>query len=137
MSLLREPICLGPEGNDQQGEIPAEAAEQQNRGPVVGHLMEYPPAVGRLKHLLESGHPGQGDDVHWQQLNLRIVRSDENVLWSLAAHGVPVVLCRKQWCARYGHSTFGEMIISPGGSGSARSCEVAVEVLSPQAASGW
>ncbi|HTR89401.1 MAG TPA: Gfo/Idh/MocA family oxidoreductase, partial [Solirubrobacteraceae bacterium] len=59
---------------------------------MVGHLLEYHPAVERLKGLLASGELGDLYYVYGNRLNLGKLRADENALWSLGAHDVSVVL---------------------------------------------
>ncbi len=68
-------------------------AEESGRTLMVGHLLEYHPAVRELKALIESGE--LGDRIYYiygHRLNLGKLRADENALWSLGAHDVSVVL---------------------------------------------
>ena len=59
---------------------------------MVGHLLEYHPAVDRLKALLDEGELGELYYVYGNRLNLGKLRADENALWSLGAHDVSVIL---------------------------------------------
>jgi predicted dehydrogenase len=59
---------------------------------MVGHLLEYHPAVGRLKALIDDEELGALRYVYGNRLNLGKLRADENALWSLGAHDVSVVL---------------------------------------------
>ncbi|HEY2141327.1 MAG TPA: Gfo/Idh/MocA family oxidoreductase [Solirubrobacteraceae bacterium] len=59
---------------------------------MVGHLLEYHPAVDRLKELIAGEELGDLYYVYGNRLNLGKLRSDENALWSLGAHDVSVVL---------------------------------------------
>ncbi|HEV7527630.1 MAG TPA: Gfo/Idh/MocA family oxidoreductase [Solirubrobacteraceae bacterium] len=68
------------------------AAESANRLLMVGHLLEYHPAVARLKQLVDDGELGQLYYLYGNRLNLGKLRADENALWSLGAHDVSVVL---------------------------------------------
>ena len=52
----------------------------------VGHLMLFHPAVQHLKEMIDHGELGDIYYLYCQRLNLGIVRSDENALWSLAPH---------------------------------------------------
>ncbi len=74
------------------GERAVEAAERADRTLMVGHLLEYHPAVIRLKELLDGGELGELYYVYGNRLNLGVLREDENALWSLGAHDVSVVL---------------------------------------------
>jgi predicted dehydrogenase len=59
---------------------------------MVGHLLEYHPAVARLKELLDSEELGELFYIYGNRLNLGQLRKDENALWSLGAHDVSVAL---------------------------------------------
>ena len=74
------------------GERAVAAARAAGRTLMVGHLLEYHPAVERLKGLLRTGELGNLYYVYGNRLNLGKLRADENALWSLGAHDVSVVL---------------------------------------------
>jgi predicted dehydrogenase len=59
---------------------------------MVGHLLEYHPAVDRLKQLIDADELGTLYYIYTNRLNLGQLRADENALWSLGAHDVSVVL---------------------------------------------
>jgi predicted dehydrogenase len=59
---------------------------------MVGHLLEYHPAVARLKELIDGQELGRLYYIYGNRLNLGKLRADENALWSLGAHDVSVVL---------------------------------------------
>ncbi len=84
------------------------AAERAGRVLMVGHLLEYHPAVDRLKALLDEGELGQLYYVYGNRLNLGKLRADENALWSLGAHDVSVILHligeEPEECAAHGRS---------------------------------
>jgi predicted dehydrogenase len=67
-------------------------AEEEGRILMVGHLLEYHPAVGRLKKMVTSGELGEIYYVYHQRVNLGTVRNDENALWSFAPHDVSTLL---------------------------------------------
>jgi predicted dehydrogenase len=69
-----------------------EAARSAGRILMVGHLLEYHPAVDRLKELIDAGELGTLYYLYGNRLNLGVLREDENALWSLGAHDVSVVL---------------------------------------------
>ena len=68
------------------------AAEEAGKTLMVGHLLEYHPAVDRLKELLDGGELGGLYYIYGNRLNLGKLRADENALWSLGAHDVSVAL---------------------------------------------
>jgi len=57
---------------------------------MVGHLLEYHPAVGYMKEAIASGTVGRALYLYFQRVNLGIVRKAENAWWSLAPHDVSV-----------------------------------------------
>lgn len=68
------------------------AAREAGRVLMVGHLLEYHPAVARLKELIDSDELGGLFYIYGNRLNLGKLRADENALWSLGAHDVSVAL---------------------------------------------
>jgi predicted dehydrogenase len=68
------------------------AAEQAGKVLMVGHLLEYHPALVKLKELVDAGELGSLYYLYGNRVNLGKLRSDENALWSLGAHDVSVVL---------------------------------------------
>ncbi len=73
-------------------QLAVDAAARAGTTLMVGHLLEYHPAVHRLRELLDSDELGQLYYVYGNRLNLGKLRADENALWSLGAHDVSVVL---------------------------------------------
>jgi predicted dehydrogenase len=78
--------------SEQQAADAVAAARESGKTLMVGHLLEYHPAVTRLKELIDSGELGSLYYVYGNRLNLGQLRADENALWSLGAHDVSVVL---------------------------------------------
>jgi UDP-2-acetamido-3-amino-2,3-dideoxy-glucuronate N-acetyltransferase len=70
----------------------AEAAERAQLTLMVGHLLEYHPAVLRLRELLVAGHFGKLQYIYSNRLNFGKIRTEENALWSFAPHDVAVLL---------------------------------------------
>ncbi len=68
------------------------AARAAGRVLMVGHLLEYHPAVATLKGIADAGDLGDIHYIYSNRLNLGKLRADENALWSLGAHDVSVVL---------------------------------------------
>jgi predicted dehydrogenase len=68
------------------------AAADAGRILMVGHLLEYHPAVTRLKQLIDERELGELYYIYGNRLNLGQLRRDENALWSLGAHDVSVAL---------------------------------------------
>jgi predicted dehydrogenase len=59
---------------------------------MPGHLLLYHPAVEHLKKLIDAGELGDVLCVYGNRVNLGIVRSNENALWSLGVHDLSVIL---------------------------------------------
>jgi predicted dehydrogenase len=76
----------------REAERAVAAAQEAGRTLMVGHLLEYHPAVRRLKELVDGGELGPLYYLYGNRLNLGKLRADENALWSLGAHDVSVVL---------------------------------------------
>jgi predicted dehydrogenase len=68
------------------------AQRESGRVLMVGHLLQYHPAIHRLKEIADSGELGDIRYIYGNRLNLGKLRTDENALWSLGAHDVSVVL---------------------------------------------
>jgi UDP-2-acetamido-3-amino-2,3-dideoxy-glucuronate N-acetyltransferase len=67
-------------------------AEHEQRILMVGHLLEFHPAITRLQELIEEGELGRLEYVYSNRLNLGKVRREENALWSFAPHDISVIL---------------------------------------------
>lgn len=59
---------------------------------MVGHLLEYHPAITRLQQLIAAGELGRIEYIYSNRLNLGKVRREENALWSFAPHDISVIL---------------------------------------------
>jgi UDP-2-acetamido-3-amino-2,3-dideoxy-glucuronate N-acetyltransferase len=67
-------------------------ARKKKRVLMVGHILEYHPAVLKLKELLDAGELGEIHYVYSNRANLGKVRHEENILWSFAPHDISVIL---------------------------------------------
>jgi predicted dehydrogenase len=67
-------------------------ADDGGRVLMPGHLLLYHPAVLKLKELVDTGELGDVLCVYGNRVNLGIVRSNENALWSLGVHDLSVIL---------------------------------------------
>ena len=59
---------------------------------MVGHLLDYHPAITRLAELIEEGALGRIEYIYSNRLNMGKVRREENALWSFAPHDISVIL---------------------------------------------
>lgn len=85
---VEKPMTLRADHAEELNEL----AEQNGRKLMVGHLLEYHPAVDFMKRSIESGELGEVHYMYCQRLNLGVVRSQENAFWSLAPHDISVIL---------------------------------------------
>lgn len=69
-----------------------ERAERAERILMVGHLLEYHPAILKLQELIRAGELGKIRYVISNRLNLGKIRTEENALWSFAPHDIAVIL---------------------------------------------
>jgi predicted dehydrogenase len=67
-------------------------AETHQRILMVGHILEYHPAILTLRSLISSGELGKIQYIYSNRLNLGKVRREENILWSFAPHDIAVIL---------------------------------------------
>jgi predicted dehydrogenase len=86
--FVEKPLAL----TVKEGEALVEVAAQQRRILMVGHLLEYHPAIERLRTLVSGGELGKVQYVYSTRLNLGRIRTEENALWSFAPHDLSVIL---------------------------------------------
>jgi predicted dehydrogenase len=67
-------------------------AAANDRVLMPGHLLLYHPGVLKLKELIDGGELGEVLCVYGNRVNLGIVRTNENALWSLGVHDLSVIL---------------------------------------------
>jgi predicted dehydrogenase len=67
-------------------------AKRKGRILMVGHVLEYHPAVLKLRELISAGELGKVRYIYSNRLSLGKVRREENILWSFAPHDIAVVL---------------------------------------------
>ena len=67
-------------------------ASERRRILMVGHVLEYHPAVLKLLDLISEGEIGDVRYAYSNRLSLGKVRREENILWSFAPHDIAVIL---------------------------------------------
>jgi len=67
-----------------------ELADARGLKLMVGHLLEYHPAVEYMKDAIRTHGVGEPLYLYFQRVNLGIVRREENAWWSLAPHDISV-----------------------------------------------
>jgi predicted dehydrogenase len=86
--MVEKPLALTYE----QGARLVRLAGERERILMVGHVLEYHPAVVRLVELVQAGELGKVHYIYSNRLSLGKVRREENILWSFAPHDVAVIL---------------------------------------------
>ena len=86
--FVEKPLTL----HCQEAQALTELAENHKRILMVGHLLEFHPAIIRLQELIRAGELGRLEYIYSNRLNLGKVRREENALWSFAPHDISVIL---------------------------------------------
>jgi len=85
-TYIEKPLTL----SSSDAKALVDLAKAKKRKLMVGHLLEYHPAVNYIKDMLKEGTFGTPLYLYFQRLNLGIVRKNENAWWSLAPHDISV-----------------------------------------------
>ena len=86
--FVEKPLAL----KEQEGISLHELAKERGKVLMVGHLLQYHPAVVKLKQLVSEGDLGRIQYIYSNRLNLGKIRREENILWSFAPHDISVIL---------------------------------------------
>jgi UDP-2-acetamido-3-amino-2,3-dideoxy-glucuronate N-acetyltransferase len=76
----------------KQGEELIRLSAERKLVLMVGHILQYHPAVIKLKSLIQSEAMGQIQYIYSNRLNIGKIRTEENILWSFAPHDISVIL---------------------------------------------
>lgn len=85
--FVEKPLAL----HHVEGEELVERAEAAGVVLMIGHILEYHPAVALLKDIVQRGELGRVLYIYSNRLNLGKVRQEENILWSFAPHDISVI----------------------------------------------
>ena len=69
-----------------------EAARDNDRILMVGHLLRYHPAIEKILELMRESVLGRIDYIYSNRLSMGKIRQEENALWSFAPHDISVIL---------------------------------------------
>jgi UDP-2-acetamido-3-amino-2,3-dideoxy-glucuronate N-acetyltransferase len=86
--FVEKPLAL----NAAEGAELVEMAGSVGRILMVGHILQYHPAVRALKALIREGSLGRLQYLYSNRLNIGKIRTEENILWSFAPHDISVML---------------------------------------------
>ena len=85
---VEKPLCL----DEMQAQKAIDIASRLGLTLMVGHLLWYHPMVNEVKRLVQSGELGALRYLYSNRLNMGLLRSEENVLWSFAPHDISMIL---------------------------------------------
>lgn len=86
--FVEKPLSL----NVNEGRELLEISKKQGNILMVGHILQYHPAVLKLQDLIKKGELGKIRYIYSNRLNLGKFRTEENILWSFAPHDISVIL---------------------------------------------
>lgn len=86
--FVEKPLAI----NTADGKELVELAKKEGRILMVGHILQYHPAVIKLKEMISSGTLGKIQYIYSNRLNIGKLRTEENILWSFAPHDISVIL---------------------------------------------
>jgi len=86
--FVEKPLAL----RSAEGEELVRLAAEQARILMVGHILEYHPAVAKIKEMIAAGEIGRIRYIYSNRLNLGKIRTEENILWSFAPHDISIIL---------------------------------------------
>lgn len=86
--FVEKPLALTP----QQGAHLVRLSEERGLILMVGHVLEYHPAILKLRKMIADGGLGKVQYIYSNRLSLGKVRREENILWSFAPHDVAIIL---------------------------------------------
>jgi len=86
--FVEKPLAL----TVREGEELVALARRNGRILMVGHLLQYHPAVLKLKEMVAAGDLGRIQYIYSNRLNIGKLRTEENILWSFAPHDISVLL---------------------------------------------
>lgn len=86
--FIEKPLAL----TVKEGQEAVSLAAKQNKILMVGHILQYHPAVIKLREVISAGDLGKIQYIYSNRLNIGKLRTEENILWSFAPHDISVIL---------------------------------------------
>jgi predicted dehydrogenase len=86
--LVEKPLAL----TYSDGADLVRLADERERILMVGHVLEYHPAIVALQRLMREGRLGKVRYIYSNRLSLGKIRREENILWSFAPHDIAIIL---------------------------------------------
>lgn len=86
--FVEKPLAL----HAAEGQKLTDLATERKRTLMVGHILEYHPAIVELRRLIREGELGRLQYIYSSRLNMGKLRTEENILWSFAPHDISAIL---------------------------------------------
>jgi UDP-2-acetamido-3-amino-2,3-dideoxy-glucuronate N-acetyltransferase len=86
--FVEKPLSL----TAKEGKILVDLAQRENRILMVGHILQFHPALIKLKEMVVKGQLGKIEYIYSNRLNIGKLRTEENILWSFAPHDISTIL---------------------------------------------
>ena len=86
--LIEKPFCLSL----LDAKIISKLAVEKKKILMVGHLLNYHNAFIKMKSFIEEGKIGSIKNIRANRLALGAIRSNESVIYDLAAHDISMIL---------------------------------------------
>ena len=84
--LVEKPLALNVEDAEKLRTL----ADEYGVNLMAGHLLLFHPAIVAIKKLIIDGAIGDLQYLYSNRLNLGVVRTEENILWSFAPHDISI-----------------------------------------------
>ena len=84
--LVEKPLALNVEDAEKLKTL----ADEYGVNLMAGHLLLFHPAIATIKKLIVDGAIGDLQYLYSNRLNLGVVRTEENILWSFAPHDISI-----------------------------------------------
>ncbi|MEW5821634.1 MAG: Gfo/Idh/MocA family oxidoreductase [Cyanobacteriota bacterium] len=86
-TYVEKPITL----NLEDAEALTKLAEEKQLPLMVGHILEYHPAIVKMKELISKDTYGKVKHIKCTRVNLGKIRVHENIWWSFAPHDLSII----------------------------------------------
>lgn len=86
--FVEKPLAL----HSSEGQELVKLAESRHRILQIGHILEFHPAIQKIRSWIRDGELGQVQYIYSSRLNLGKLRTEENILWSFAPHDISAIL---------------------------------------------
>lgn len=86
--LCEKPLALQYE----EAQALVKISDDTKRILMVGHILEYHPAIQKVRALIAENQLGKVRYIYSNRLNLGKIRREENILWSFAPHDIAIIL---------------------------------------------